>query len=69
MEIEVDLPLARLGGAAALDVHDVGAVEDREVDRVPRLVAQPPQVWAEISRTSIELIAEKPRSSTLGPSR
>ena len=44
MEVEVDLPLARAGRAAALDVDDVDAVEDREVDGVPRLVAQLAQV-------------------------
>ena len=44
MEIEVDLVLVPTGGAEALDVDDVDVVEDRQVDGVPRLVAEPLEV-------------------------
>ena len=40
VEVEVDLALALLGAPAALDVDDVGAVEDRHVDRVAGLVGE-----------------------------
>ena len=44
VQVQVDLPLSRPRGAAALDVDDVAAVEDGHVDRVAGLVAQLLQV-------------------------
>ena len=44
MQVEIDVALALARAAAALDVDDVLAVQDRHVDRVPRLVAQLLQV-------------------------
>ena len=45
VQVEIDLPLAAPRAAAALDVDDVGAVQDRHVHGVARFVAQPLQVW------------------------
>ena len=44
MEVEVDLVLVPARGAEALDVDDVDVVEDRQVDGMPRLVAEPLEV-------------------------
>jgi 2-polyprenyl-6-methoxyphenol hydroxylase-like FAD-dependent oxidoreductase len=58
MEVEVDLPLSCTPAPATLDVDDVGAVEDRHVDREPRLVAELLEVrrlWEELQvRTALE---------------
>src|SRR4029079_3912233 len=44
MEVEVDRVLVAPRGAMALDVDDVDVVENRHVDRVPGLVAEPLQM-------------------------
>ena len=44
VEVEVDLVLVAARGAEALDVDDVDVVEDRHVDGMPRLVAEPLEV-------------------------
>ena len=44
VEVEVDLVLVAAGRAQPLDVDDVHVVEDRHVDGVPRLVAEPSKV-------------------------